>query len=90
MGAQVSGRVIIQGTAAHDHFQFYKVELGQGEEPTAWHVISDIHEAPVTNGVLDEFDTPAVPNGVYWLQLTVVDQMGNFPQPCRVRVIIEN
>ena len=90
MGAIVSGVVIIHGTATHGRFQFYKVEIGRGEEPTAWHVVSDIHEAPVINGVLDEFETTAVPDGVYCLQLTVVDQTGNFPPPCRVRLIIQN
>ena len=86
----MSGVVIIHGTATHGRFQFYKVEIGRGEEPTAWHVVSDIHEAPVINGVLDEFETTAVPDGVYCLQLTVVDQTGNFPPPCRVRLIIQN
>lgn len=90
MNAQLSGRVAIYGTAKHGQFQFYKVEFGQGEDPSAWHVIHDIHRNQVDSGVLEEFDTTAVPNGVYWLQLTVVDQSGNFPPPCRVRVVIQN
>lgn len=90
MNAVVSGRVAIRGTANHARFQFYKVEYGQGEQPTSWHVISDIHKVPVSNGVLEELDTVALPNGVYWLQLTVVDQSGNFPPPCQVRVIVQN
>ena len=90
MNASIAGRVAIQGTANHDRFQFYKVEYGQGEQPASWHVISDVHRTPVVNGVLEEFDTAGFPNGVYWLQLTVVDQSGNFPPPCRVRVLIQN
>jgi len=88
--AIVSGRVAIRGTASHERFQFYKVEYGQGEKPAAWHVISDVHRAPVINGVLDTLDTATLPNGVYWLRLTVVDQTGNFPPPSEVRVVIEN
>jgi len=90
MNASISGRVAIQGTANHDRFQFYKIEYGQGEEPTAWHVISSVHREAVSNGLLQEWDTTALPNGVYWLSLTVVDATGNFPPPCRVRVSIQN
>ena len=90
MNAQLSGRVAIYGTAAHGAFQFYKVEFGQGEDPSSWHVIHDVHRNQVSGGALEEFDTTAVPNGVYWLQLTVVDQSGNFPPPCRVRVVVQN
>jgi len=88
--AVVSGHVAIQGTATHSRFQFYKLEYGQGEKPTSWNVIGDIHKASVTNGVLGELDTKILPNGVYWLQLTVVDQSGNFPPPCQVRVVVQN
>ena len=90
MNASISGRVAIQGTANHDRFQFYKVEYGQGEKPTSWHVINDVHTSPVLNGLLEEFDTVSFPDGVYWLRLTVVDETGNFPPPCRVRVLIQN
>ncbi|MCD6519425.1 MAG: hypothetical protein J7M05_05850 [Anaerolineae bacterium] len=90
MGAVLSGRVPIRGTANHPRFQFYKVEFGQGEKPTTWHVIHDIHKTPVVNGLLEELDTTVLPNGVYWIQLTVVDQTGNFPPPCQVRVTIQN
>lgn len=90
MNASISGRVAIQGTANHDRFQFYKVEYGQGEQPASWHVISDVRTNPVLNGVLEEVDTTRLPNGIYWLRLTVVDQTGNFPPPCRVRVVIDN
>ena len=88
--ATVKGRITIRGTANHGQFQFYKVEYGQGEEPTAWHVISDVHRSPVIDGVLEGFDTAALPNGVYWLKLTVVDITGNFPPPHKVRIVIEN
>ena len=90
MGAVVAGRVELRGSALHPQFQFYKVEIGVGDTPSAWHSISDTHNSPVSNGVLDAFDTRSVPNGVYWFRLTVVDQTGNFPKPCDVRVTIQN
>jgi len=88
-GARVSGRVVIRGTASRDAFQFYKVEYGQGESPTHWNVINDIHRIPVTQNILEEWDTSGLPEGTYWLRLTVVDPTGNFPPPCEVRVIVE-
>jgi hypothetical protein len=90
MGSVVSGQVAIQGTANHGQFQFYKVELGVGPDPSNWSVINDIHRSPVANGVLERFNTQAVPNGVYSLRLVVVDQTGNFPPPCRVQVTVQN
>jgi hypothetical protein len=90
MGAVVSGSVDVMGTANHGSFQFYKVEFSQGEVPSAWHVVHDIQRAPVIGGRLISFDSRSVPNGVHWLQLTVVDTTGNFPPPCRVRIIVQN
>jgi hypothetical protein len=90
MDAVVLGRIQIRGSADHARFQFYKVELGVGPDPRDWHSISDIHRVPVQGGVLDEFDTANVPNGVYWFKLTVVDVTSNFPDPCAVRVTIRN
>ncbi|HHX64953.1 MAG TPA: hypothetical protein GX702_08720 [Chloroflexi bacterium] len=89
-GATVSGRIAIIGTAVHESFQFYKVEFGFGENPGEWHVIHDVYHNPVQNGVLTEFDTHSIPNGVYTLQLVVVDATSNFPPPCRVRINVQN
>jgi hypothetical protein len=88
--ARISGVVTIQGTARHPQFQFYKVEWGEGEDPQAWRSIGDTVSIPVTDGALLQFDSRALPNGVNWLKLTVVDITGNFPPPHRVRVVIEN
>ena len=88
--AVLSGQVTIMGTADHGQFQFYKVEYGLGEDPNAWHVISDIHKERVYDGPLETFDTTALPNGVYQLKLTVVDRTSNFPPPHVVRIVIEN
>ena len=82
--------IAVVGTANNAQFQFYKVELGTGAEPTAWHVLNDLHREPVSKGRLESLDTRSVPNGTYWLQLTVVDATGNFPPPCKVRIQVEN
>jgi len=88
--ATLRGVVTIRGTAQHPSFQFYKIEYGVGEDPSGWNSIGNTVSHPVENGTLLTFDTAALPNGVYWLRLTVVDNTGNFPPPHRVRVIIEN
>ena len=86
----LSGQITIQGTANHERFQFYKVEWGAGESPEAWHSINEIVRTPVVNGPLMSVNTAALPNGVVWFKLTVVDITGNFPPPHAVRVIIQN
>lgn len=89
-GATVSGMVAIVGTANHAQFQFYKVEYAQGEQPGGWNVINDVHYSPVQGGVLEQLNAGALANGVYWVRLVVVDQTGNFPAPCQVRIVIAN
>lgn len=86
----VAGRISIRGTADHAQFQFFKVEFGQGAEPSVWHVINDVRRVPVVGGELESFDTTVIPNGVYSLQLTVVDVTGNYPPPHRVRITVQN
>lgn len=90
MGAVVSGVVAIGGTANHGQFQFYKVEYGIGPDPGSWHVIGDLVYSPVVGGHLASVDTRGLPNGTVWFRLTVVDQSGNYPSPCRVRVTVQN
>jgi len=89
-GAVVSGQVTIVGTANISNFQFYKVEYSAGEQPGQWNVIGDLHRQAVDGGVLEVLNSAALPNGRYWLQLTVVDNTGNFPAPCQVPITIQN
>lgn len=90
MNQAVSGSVNVVGTAKIDGFQFYKVEFAPGDPPQddAWTTIQDVVRQPVENGVLITFPAGAFPSGTYWLRLVVVDQTGNFPPPCQVRVRI--
>jgi len=90
MDAPISGVINITGTATHPQFHFYKVEYGLGDEPTSWHVIDDLRYSAVVGGVLVSVDSRALPNGTAWFRLTVVDQTGNYPPPCAVRVSIRN
>jgi len=87
-GAEVRGAIQIVGTAAINGFQFYKVELGVGANPTQWSFLLS-GNAPVHNGVLGVWDSGPLAAGVYSLRLVVVDQTGNFPEPCRVTISVQ-
>ncbi len=83
--ARVSGQVHIVGTAAIENFQYYKIEMGAGEAPTEWSLLSTA-PTPVNRGILATWDTDSLPPGIYTLRLTAVDITGNFPPPYLVRV----
>lgn len=83
------GTTFVKGTAAVDNFWYYKLEFGPGDLPAEWSLIKELHYQPVVNGILGDWNTGALPEGVYTLRLVVVDNTGNFPQPCQVRVIVQ-
>jgi len=83
-----SGITFVRGTAAIDNFWYYKLEFACGEWPTQWSLIEDLHFAPVVSGYLGDWKTGALAEGVYQLRLVVVDNNGNYPEPCQVRVIV--
>ncbi|MDI7277255.1 MAG: hypothetical protein QME94_14865 [Anaerolineae bacterium] len=87
-GAQIRGRIDIRGSANIPGFQFYKIELGLGENPNRWTSISDVHRNPVSDGLLEVWDTSELPAGTYTVRLVVVDASGNYPAPCEVLVYV--
>ncbi len=93
-GDAVRGRVSITGSAVIPQFQFYKIEVAAGAaapDSAFRNLAPDVHRNTVQAGVLDGWDTTAVPDGTYSLRLTVVDMRGNFPcPPVTVRVVVSN
>ncbi len=87
----VQGDVPIRGTANAADFQYYKVEVGTGSNPRdgEWTVVGRLHDSPVSGGVLETFNSGAYPSGTYTLRLVVVDQTGNYPEPCRVTITVQ-
>ena len=73
MLSQIAGRIVIRGTATGDTFEFYRLQVGQGLNPTSWVQIGENRSTPVKNGVLGEWDT-GDSNGLYTIQLMVVDE----------------
>ena len=47
-------------------------------------------ETPVVAGTLSELDASELSSGPYSLLLTVVDNSGNFPDPCAIAITVEN
>ncbi len=86
----VSGNVPILGRAVHEQFNFYKLEFAPGADAQNGYVYFDGGQSPVENGQLGTFASSAVANGTYTVQLTVVDQTGNYPPPCRVTIVVQN
>jgi hypothetical protein len=87
----VRGNVAVRGTANIGGFQYYKIEVGPGAKPrdSEWTVVGQLRRSPVTNGLLETFNSAAYPAGTYTLRLVVVDQTGNYPEPCRVTITVQ-
>jgi hypothetical protein len=73
-GTTVRGDVEVLGSASIDRFQFYKVEFSPLNNPDAWSAVSQVIQRPVVNGRLDVWNSRTVPDGLYNLKLTVVDE----------------
>jgi hypothetical protein len=87
----VQGNVAIRGTASIPSFQYYKIEVGPGANPrdNEWTVVGQLRHTAVSNGLLETFNSAAYPPGTYTLRLVVVDQTGNYPDPCQVTISVQ-
>ena len=84
----VRGVITILGTASHPSFQYYKIEYAPAGSGN-WSYLAGDRNA-VVNGVLATVDTNVLGNGAWTLRLVVVDQTGNYPEPCQVTIFVEN
>ncbi len=82
--------VTILGTAIHEQFQYFKLEIAPGANAENGFAFLSETRTPVSGGVLGSLDSTVYANGAYTLRLTVVDISGNFPPPCDVTVIVQN
>ncbi len=89
-GAVVSGVFSIVGTATHDQFNYYKVEFAPGANASQGFTYLADGRGEVFGGVLASVNSRGFANGPWTFQLTVVDQTGNFPEPCQVTLNIAN
>jgi hypothetical protein len=85
-GASVTGVVQISGAATIDNFDYYKFEFRvPGGE---WNFIQRYNNA-VLDGVLGSWNSDTVLPGEYEFRLVVVDTVGNYPEPCVIRLNVE-
>lgn len=67
-----AGVITVTGNARGGGFNYYRLAFGQGLNPTEWIQIGPDHGNQVHQGVLEHWDLVGL-NGLYSLQLTVVD-----------------
>ncbi len=87
-GAEVSGVLIVRGTADVQNFGFYKYEIARPGE-TVWLTIQAGKEIR-QEGELGQWDTRTLDPGDYMLRLVVTDNQGETLEPCVVRVRVNN
>ncbi|MFN2226299.1 MAG: penicillin-binding protein, partial [Anaerolineae bacterium] len=78
LGGHVKDVVAIRGNARSGNFNFYRLEFGEGLNPSAWSQIGGDHYNQVDNNVLEFWDVRGLKDGLYTLQLTVVDHDQGF------------
>ncbi len=88
MDSSISGLAEIRGTAALANMTYWKLEYRADAAPTFVQLYRS--DQPINDSVISFWSTKTVPNGTYWLQLTVVDNTGNFGNPCIIRVNVAN
>ena len=72
-GQGLPGVVSIDGTAASAAFSSYKVEYASSASSSTFQLIGSVHTSPVTNGLLETWNTTTLPVGIYSLRLTLTD-----------------
>jgi hypothetical protein len=87
-GEEITGTVTLTGTADVSNFGFYKYEVAP-LGTTSWTTIS-AGSKPVRDGELGRWDTSAITNGDYFLQLVILDNVGQTLEPCVIAVRVTN
>jgi hypothetical protein len=89
LGSHVKGIVAIRGNARAGSFNFYRLEFGEGLNPSAWSQIGGDHYNQVNNDVLEYWDVRGLRDGLYTLQLTVVEHSQSFKR-ATIYITVDN
>jgi hypothetical protein len=89
LGSHVKGVVAIRGNARAGGFNFYRLEFGEGLNPSAWSQIGGDHYNQVDNEVLEFWDVRGLRDGLYTLQLTVVEHSQSFKR-ATIYITVDN
>ncbi len=71
----VSGEVVVRGKAEPEGFEYYRLQYGQGLNPTGWVQIGRDESERALASVLGRWDVEGL-SGLYTLQLVVVKEEG--------------
>ncbi|MBI5030111.1 MAG: hypothetical protein HZB51_06255 [Chloroflexi bacterium] len=84
----VSGTIEILGTANRSDLKLWKVEY----RPASTSAFTELNKSDkgISNGVLGRLATKNLPNGTYWLRLSVLGKEHIFLAPCQARFKITN
>jgi penicillin-binding protein 1C len=89
LGGHVKEVVAVHGNARSGDFNLYRLEFGEGLNPSAWSQIGGDHYNQVENDVLEFWDVRGLQDGLYSLQLTVVDHSQTVKQ-ATIYVTVDN
>lgn len=89
-GEHLGGTAYIVGTADIPNLQFYKLEYAPGHRPleNQFNSIGEETYQRVSDSLLGIWYVGNLGHGDYTLRLTAVDNAGQFPRPCDVRLHI--
>ena len=84
----IRGQTVITGNAKIGNFASYRLDFGQGLNPTQWQQIGPDHTNPIDQGPLELWDVTAF-DGLYSLRLSVFQNDGNVATSV-VQVTVDN
>ncbi|MYD65530.1 MAG: hypothetical protein F4X26_06065 [Chloroflexi bacterium] len=84
----LSGQAILRGVAYSAQLREVTIDVGEGQQPTAWTNLRRDNRISVT-GALETWDTTTVSDGIYTIRLTVRDRE-DLVAEARVTVVVEN
>jgi hypothetical protein len=79
---------VVRGHANPEDFDYYRLQYGSGLNPTRWVQIGDDNSKQVRGGTLVRWKTEGL-NGLYTLQLVVVDDDGHISTHA-IHVTVDN
>jgi membrane carboxypeptidase/penicillin-binding protein len=88
MFGYVRGVVLVRGTASGVDFDFFRLQYGQGLNPTNWIQLGEETDRAVRNGLLGRWDTSGL-SGLYAMKLQVV-QADQRVETAVIQVTVDN
>jgi penicillin-binding protein 1C len=89
LGGHVAGVAAVRGNARSGNFAFYRLRFGEGLNPSSWSQIGGDHYNQVTNDVLEFWDVRGLQDGLYTLELAVVDN-SQYANSSTIYVTVDN